>query len=158
MKAVLIFLALTILCVEGLPSPISQSNSQSERSATNPEHQQSIPPTSRNDCPNCYAIEQPHVQTKEEQGKRDFLESLDKWYKIITILGVFVALGGVVALVAQVCLSRVSSQQELRAYVMLEDSSIFNVANPVPIYEGQVFDPTGHKLGIPLLGQRQLFA
>src|SRR6185312_11412168 len=34
-----------------------------------------------------------------------------------------------------------SSERQLRAYVVCEHGTIFNVANPVPVFLGQIFNP-----------------
>lgn len=47
---------------------------------------------------------------------------------------------------------RESSERQLRAYVMAENSTIFNVANPVAIFAGQVFTPTGAEITNPACG------
>jgi hypothetical protein len=47
---------------------------------------------------------------------------------------------------------RDSSERQLRAYVISESSTIFNVSNPVPIFPGQVFKPTGAEITNPACG------
>jgi hypothetical protein len=57
-----------------------------------------------------------------------------------------------IAAIAQVFIMRRGIQRQLRAYVVCEAGMIFNVANPVPIYAGQVFAPTAAQINNPGAG------
>ena len=96
--------------------------------------------------------EQPQSKSKEEQAKADSLYNLTKLYMWATIVGVLVALSGVAALIAQTIITRRSSQQELRAYVVQELGNISNVANPIQAFRGEAITPTGAEISNPAVG------
>jgi len=52
----------------------------------------------------------------------------------------------------QIRLSEETAERQLRAYVLGETASIFNVANPVPMFPGQTFQPTGAEITNPASG------
>lgn len=71
---------------------------------------------------------------------------VDNWPILaVTVWAIIVALGTLNHM-------RESSERQLRAYVISESGTIFNVANPVPIFQGQVFIPTGAEISNPACG------
>jgi hypothetical protein len=53
---------------------------------------------------------------------------------------------GVAVLIRQVAITRKSSEQQLRAYVVMMDGTIRNVANPKQAFRGEVIKPTGAEI------------
>jgi hypothetical protein len=70
----------------------------------------------------------------------------------IAVIASAVAFLQFVALVWTIAVMVRSSHRELRAYVVNESGSIYNIANPVAIFEGQVFNPTGAEITNPAAG------
>ncbi len=85
-------------------------------------------------------------KTKEEQAKEDSLDSLARHYMWATIVGVIGAWIGLAVLIYQTIITRRTSQRQLRAYVLGDSSVIVNVANPVPLYPGQVLAQTDARI------------
>jgi hypothetical protein len=100
----------------------------------------------------CNVVQQAETKIEGEKAKADSLDTLTRRYMWATIVGVVIALFGVGALIAQTILYRRSSERQLRAYVVCDVASVFNVANPIAVYPGQVFVPTGAEIGNPGAG------
>jgi hypothetical protein len=91
-------------------------------------------------------IVQPQGKSAEEQAKQYSLDLLTRRYMCATIIGVVGAWIGLAILITQTVTSRRTAQRQLRAYVLCESGSIFNVANPIPLFPGQIFQPTGAEI------------
>jgi hypothetical protein len=52
-----------------------------------------------------------------------------------------VAIWGIIVAIGTLKHMRESAERQMRAYVVGENGTIFNVANPVPVFPGQTFDP-----------------
>lgn len=74
------------------------------------------------------------------------LDPLTQRYMWATIIGVVGAWIGLVILICQTVMSRRTAQRQLRAYVLSDSSMIVNVANPVPLYAGQVLAETDARI------------
>jgi hypothetical protein len=87
--------------------------------------------------------------TKEPQGDSPnwytALERPEWWLVLVGILGIGAAL---------LTLNHMSdsSERQLRAYVVMEGGNIYNVANPIPAFEGEVIKPTGAEISNPAIG------
>jgi hypothetical protein len=133
-------------------STVGKLNGQEKASKSEERNSGKSPEVTCRQCLDCCPVEQSQSKSEEEQAKADSLDLLYRRYMWATIIGVVVALIGVGALICQTILSRRSSERQLRAYVVCESASIFNVANPVPIFQGQVFTPTGAEITNPGAG------
>jgi hypothetical protein len=57
-------------------------------------------------------------------------------------IGLFIAgIIGIVVAIGTLRHMRESAERQMRAYVVGENGTIFNVANPVPVFPGQIFEP-----------------
>lgn len=74
------------------------------------------------------------------------LDPLTQKYMWATIVGVVGAWIGLGILIAQTIIARRTAQRQLRAYVLSDSSTIFNVANPVPLYAGQQLAQTDARI------------
>jgi hypothetical protein len=133
-------------------SAVDKSNGQAKVSKTEEENSGKSLEATCKECSTCCPVEQPQGKSREEQAKADSLDRLYRHYMWATIIGAVGALIGVAVLIWQTILSRRSSERQLRAYVVCESASIYNVANPIPIFNGQVFTPTGAEIGNPGAG------
>jgi hypothetical protein len=127
-------------------SDISKFDSDKKATKASQDGPDSSPPPSLCQCINPCPIQQANALTQGEKAKSDSLDRLYRRYMLATILGVIVALVGVGALIYQTQVTRESSQQQLRAYVVQELGSIVNVANPIPAFRGEVISPTGAEI------------
>jgi hypothetical protein len=74
------------------------------------------------------------------------LDPLSREYMWATIIGVLGAWIGLVVLICQTVITRRTSQRQLRAYVLTDASTIVNIADPVPLYEGQALAQTDARI------------
>jgi hypothetical protein len=85
-------------------------------------------------------------KASEERPKEDSLSTLSRRYMWATIFGVIGAWIGLAILIWQTVMTRQTSERELRAYVLGDSGMIINVANPIPLYNGQVLPETDARI------------
>jgi hypothetical protein len=82
----------------------------------------------------------------QASSKTESIDSLTRRYMWATIVGVVGAWIGLIVLICQTAISRRTAQRQLRAYVLSDSSIIVNVANPIPLYPGQVLPQTDARI------------
>jgi hypothetical protein len=82
------------------------------------------------------------------------LDTLTRGYMWATIIGVVGAWIGLGVLISQTIITRRTSQRQLRAYVLGDSSIIVNVADPVPLYQGQILPQTEARITNGAAGPR----
>lgn len=85
----------------------------------------------------CFVVEEPQAKSKEEQAKNDSLDALYRSYLWATIIGVIGALIGVVVLICQTILVRISAdaaRMNAQAVINSERAwiDVTGMANPTP--------------------------
>jgi hypothetical protein len=94
-----------------------------------------------------FAFLQPNISAAQTaSAPAASLDSLTRHYMWATIVGVIGAWIGLAVLICQTIITRRTSQRQLRAYVLSDSSVIVNVANPVPLYPGQVLPQTDARI------------
>lgn len=72
--------------------------------------------------------------------------SFEGWLVWIGIAQTLALILTIFAIMRQTGTLKDSAERQLRAYVLPDNGTIINIANPVPIFPGQVFPPTGAEI------------
>jgi hypothetical protein len=93
---------------------IGKLNSQKKTDRTQNANATAPPVPPCIQCPNCWAVEQPHTQGEEEKAKAESLDRLYRRYMWATIIGVIGAWFGICILIVQTIATKRSSERQLR--------------------------------------------
>ena len=97
----------------------------------------------------------PNCSECQKQAQMDVERDIGRytgWLVLVGAVQLLALIGQVLVYVLTLSQMRDASRRQLRAYVVCESGAIVNVANPVPIYQGQVFPPTGAEITNPAAG------
>lgn len=95
--------------------------------------------------PQQQSVQSPDQSNQQTDIQRE-LTTFTGWLVVVGFLQVAALIGQAFLFWGTLGTMRDSSERQLRAYVVGESGYIVNVANPVPIFEGQVFQPSGAEI------------